>query len=1110
MKLGAKIAVWTLSLVAAAILALVVVVIVAYSKVASTPSPGVATSFVPDCLRDDAVCAVWTEFRQARPYPHQTFALRSLPDHALALIISEPPPTLSKSELEGLIKTAFGDDLVALQRLRWKIGIDGWVEDLVLKVKAAPTQGQATDQAGDPLDDPLLRDRIALLHLALFDTAYGGQLELVGTVPAQAARSAAPNLHVSAKEIRDWLAEPQTLWHPIEGGDAQGVSWTDVAARKMTGAFISDDASLIMLAFPTETLTAARADSRSLTPLRADFRRFAVASDAILGGIWNANGETAILARFRVQPPALVPPLRFETFALLAAQSSNELRQSYERTSLFAGKLPTGDYQQRDWAPIYLSEALIDTEFGALLNLTDQMLKSWSEAGAIEYLYFTYPLKPDRFPFKEGPLTTLVEKQSGSKSVLFNWNTSGSAAVTQLPELAVLNAKQTGALPVTYGSELRPGEDVTIGHLSNYEQQAYEYFAGLKDPNLARVVQYTLIYQLFRAIAGETAAPQAGITAPGSRQDTGGPRADSSALLVSETARFLNESRGDPPKPLLAFRSRHPEIDDPHLALLLANPRAERSTLRADESSFNRDIANHREEAQTAKADLQRWRASLPSEPSSTEEERNLLPEELRTRIDRLNSEAEVTRRRREELDSREKLLRDAGDLCRALNGSENLLDKVDLDAVRKKYLNQNTGEPEGSIKTPSAVVSWDTLGAVVGGHNLDAHALRLEPAADVPDLALIQTERGLVLRYNPSRADSIAAKATDLARAVEYGKVRSTEQLARILEEPIEARPRRAALEIPAETTSPGASARFDKWAGRLGNRVYTERAAFVEDLRGMAETNECCVLVARDQQQSTFITEPNPTPPPAVLRVIEIRDTPSLNAYIRKAANSGESRPMIFLDQPQDYVQALTLGLENRSSPPLSKLAQWLGLKGSRAAEQGLTITHFDLSGRPTSLRLTDGASGGSTLLGRLATILKRSQSWREAQVTELEPQTAEAYAQLAGWNTERDGVPAAVVVTFQPQGQRLDLGIVAGFEPGDLAAGQEKLRAVHQQSLADALAKDATVVQHFMTTKNELRSLSDLQIKRLMFVVKEGQTQTLISRLELGDELAAPGQG
>ena len=153
-----------------------------------------------------------------------------------------------------------------------------------------------------------------------------------------------------------------------------------------------------------------------------------------------------------------------------------------------------------DWAPIYLSPALINTEFGALLNITDQMLKSWSQSGQVEYLYFDYPYKPNTFPFSGKPLSEVVFEQTGSKQVLFNWNTTGLGSIIS-GNPSIFIPTQTGALPVTYGSELDQEGKLQTGHLKEYEEEAYRYFANLQDPNLSTVAQYTLLYQLMLAAA---------------------------------------------------------------------------------------------------------------------------------------------------------------------------------------------------------------------------------------------------------------------------------------------------------------------------------------------------------------------------------------------------------------------------------------------------------------------------------------------------------------------------------------------------------------------------------------------------------------------------------
>ena len=78
---------------------------------------------------------------------------------------------------------------------------------------------------------------------------------------------------------------------------------------------------------------------------------------------------------------------------------------------------------RKDWAPIYLSEELINTEYGSLLNITDQLLKSWSQNGLTKYINFNYRV-PVKWPF-EKPLIRIVITEFKADTVTFNWNTKG-------------------------------------------------------------------------------------------------------------------------------------------------------------------------------------------------------------------------------------------------------------------------------------------------------------------------------------------------------------------------------------------------------------------------------------------------------------------------------------------------------------------------------------------------------------------------------------------------------------------------------------------------------------------------------------------------------------
>src|SRR5205814_1232991 len=153
---------------------------------------------------------------------------------------------------------------------------------------------------------------------------------------------------------------------------------------------------------------------QDLSRFTRDARQFVADSDLIVGAIPGST-HVAIVARERQLTLDALPPLRTETILLLASVDEDELAQSYERNLFGAGKLETND----DWAPIYLSDALIDTEYGSLLNITDQLLKSWTNVGRVKYSTFVYP-DPAAWPFQR-PLPELL----GSRSLTYNWNTKG-------------------------------------------------------------------------------------------------------------------------------------------------------------------------------------------------------------------------------------------------------------------------------------------------------------------------------------------------------------------------------------------------------------------------------------------------------------------------------------------------------------------------------------------------------------------------------------------------------------------------------------------------------------------------------------------------------------
>ncbi len=78
-----------------------------------------------------------------------------------------------------------------------------------------------------------------------------------------------------------------------------------------------------------------------------------------------------------------------------------------------------------------------------------------------------------------------------------------------------------------------------------------------------------------------------------------------------------------------------------------------------------------------------------------------------------------------------------------------------------------------------------------------------------------------------------------------------------------------------------------------------------------------------------------------------------------------------------------------------------------------------------------------------------------------------------------------------------------MLAGFSEDSLAAGKSQLSSVSQASIATASNAGGSLAEYFLTVRNDLRSLSGLQMKRLLLVVDDGTAKILFSRLEPGHD-------
>ncbi|WP_104978933.1 hypothetical protein [Sorangium cellulosum] len=607
--------------------------------------------------------ADWRRFRGAYPYHIQGVALSDAsPEGVRTLILAEPPPGVTFKD----IKEAAPGLLVKPHACYHRVGYDGWTRDVVATLPR--------------LDEAQLAEVVGGFQRLLFQTAYKAYVLGIPSAPPARRESDVLDLQVTAAELQQWVFDASERFSPIDGGPEAPLE--TLVQRGEPGVYLSDSPGLVAWVIPRD---------RPFEDSAVEARQFALESDILVGAA--ASGQAlVVLGRERSVGVDVLPPLRTETLAMLAAVKQTELGQSYERNSFLAGRFDG----KRDWAPIYLSPELIDTEYGSLLNITDQLLKSWSNNGLTRYDNFDYP-DPPRWPFP-APLASHV----GAQSLTFNWNTYGMGAALDFGSHELITFRSTGALPVTYIAPEKPTD--------TYEDEAYGYFREMNDPNLVRVAQYAAFYQLFRRFEVPTRAPAPRVASDAQRR-----------VLKEETLKLLKGLRDASNDELLEATKRG------FAELTAAEPEERRIRIQRGAAAMLANMASRLRTLGAGSGD-----AALDQLASDI-----ALPREAGEEVGVI-----LTRALAPELGDKPELI---GQLLRRI---------TDLDAVKNRYVKAATLRKGTWIHTPTAVVSWNEvpLNDAVGGHNLDARVARFRFSPHVaPDhVEVIQEGASKVAVLNP------------------------------------------------------------------------------------------------------------------------------------------------------------------------------------------------------------------------------------------------------------------------------------------------------------------------------------------------------------------------
>ena len=399
--------------------------------------------------------SVYDLFRQHFRMHYQTIGTATFEDSSRLILIAEPAPFLEPDSIEQICQKFTHQTA----QHHFKIGYDGRITDLMIVL------GNATTENLDNL--------VAKLSQQQYLSDYKPRaFDLLSDEKRHYFTKESLDYQITLGEFDDWFFAAEEAFID-ERDTAHDITVSDMFRKKRRGVFFSRAPGLVAWCI--------RRDS-DLIRQAGDIRRFALDADLILGALRDST-TLVIIGREREANLETLPPLRVETVLLIASISSKELSQSLDINDCMAGKMANG----RDWCPTYLSRELENTELGHLLTITDVLLKDWSESGTIQESCYRYP-SPGYFPFDQ-PLF----KKLGLHELVYNWNTANTMYAIDLPEYTIYTLNRTGALPVSYFHSQE--RSTSVG--AQYERQAGNYFAHTGNTDLARVVQYTALYQLF-------------------------------------------------------------------------------------------------------------------------------------------------------------------------------------------------------------------------------------------------------------------------------------------------------------------------------------------------------------------------------------------------------------------------------------------------------------------------------------------------------------------------------------------------------------------------------------------------------------------------------------
>ena len=173
---------------------------------------------ISHCRGEAALCETWVLARSQLPWPYQGFGLRRTGADEYVLVISEPPPTATRVELEALLKALFSPAAGDIVRARFPTGIDGWLEDTLVRVRLPVRDGAMGVISGHNLAvwqvPRSIGERLQYLHHALFQTREGFYVDDIQSMAKSSRTLKVPTVAITARDVDTWLT-PARDWTRI-------------------------------------------------------------------------------------------------------------------------------------------------------------------------------------------------------------------------------------------------------------------------------------------------------------------------------------------------------------------------------------------------------------------------------------------------------------------------------------------------------------------------------------------------------------------------------------------------------------------------------------------------------------------------------------------------------------------------------------------------------------------------------------------------------------------------------------------------------------------------------------------------------------------------------